>query len=225
MIAFILAAAATDPLLTELQEKGAPPPLTCPIDVVVEANGGDDQEIQRMRVDPTTEEVTLLDENGDPIAQEETDEEPEQDDEDGEGNTVSIDSTDYEDILELLDLPFERVEETEAGVLFRATDLPKGTVDLGDLDLSRRSQLELTVSEGEAGPFISAYRAELTRPMRVRVVARILSFESEIQYTEFDGQPRTQTQQLAASVSALGNRQEFSVNMDFSYPACDGEAL
>lgn len=219
MIALLLAAAATDPLLLQVQEAGAPPPLTCPVDILMEFSGDEGTESQRLRYDPETEEVVVLDEDGNPVPEEVN---PEADDEeDADENSISMGDTGYAEVLELLELPLERIAETEGEVVFRAEGLPKGTIDLGELDLSKRSALELTVTQGEGGPYVSQYRTELLKPTRVKVVARIRSFDQTIRFAEVDGDPRKQSQSLSANMSVFGADQSFGMMMSMEYPPCE----
>lgn len=226
MIAFLLLA-AVDPVLARLQ--GAPDPEgpVCPFIVEMAFASGEENESTRLLVDPTDGKSVVIDENGNPVEPSEEDaqsaEEPEPEPNDDGDQSVSMGAIKYEELKELFSLPFERTGEADGAVMFALTDLPEGTVELAEKDLSSRSRIELTVADDGEVPYLAVYRETLLRPVRMKVVARIKSYEREANFQLVDGAPRAVAEAMKASISIMGKPQEIAFNMAYDYPECPGQ--
>ncbi|MEM1381332.1 MAG: hypothetical protein AAGH41_11990 [Pseudomonadota bacterium] len=221
MIALFLL--VSDPLLDSLREMPEPPPRTCPFNLTMTFDADGEENVEYLRIDPETETMTRVDANGDPLTDEEAPE-ASSDDGSGEDDSVSLGAIGYEQALDALDFAMSRVESEGEGTLFRASDLPKGTIELSGKDLSKNASVDLRVSEGAAGPFISEYRERLDKPIRMRLVAKIQEFERAVFFGAVDGSIRPIKEDMRTSVSAMGSTMEMAFVMDYDYPDCASEA-
>lgn len=74
--------------------------------------------------------------------------------------------------------------------IFRFTSLPKDSVVVNDADISANCTCEATVNTSGATPFVEQTRFTLTKPVRLKLVAKIEKFESTNTYRlQGDGKP------------------------------------
>ncbi|NNU17332.1 hypothetical protein HK107_13455 [Parvularcula sp. ZS-1/3] len=229
MIALLLLTTA-DPVLARLQEAPYTEGPRCPFTVDMVFASGEENESTRLLIDPADGKAVVIDEDGNPVegpeGDEQSTEEPEPRDEgEDDGQSVSMGAIKYEELRSLFALPFERTGEADGLVTFTLNDLPNGTVELAEKDLSNRSQIELTVAEGGDMPYLAAYRETLLKPVRMKVVARIKAYEREASFELFEGAPRTVSEAMKASISIMGKPQEMAFNMTYDYPDCPEEEV
>lgn len=223
MIALVLTLLPTDPLLAAAAERAETPPYQCPVDVLMRFSAGEEEETQRLRIDPVTGDAVPLDENGDPIEPEEPAPEVAQSSEEEEdgGTSVSLSPTDYETVRTRLDLPLDKVSEAGGVTVYASSSLPKDTVLLADKDLSKNTTITLTVDENNGAPFVSRYTERLDKPVRMKTVAKVKSFEKAVDFGMVRGEPRPLVEDMATAFSVFGNEQNMMFRMEYDYPACD----
>lgn len=215
MLLFVLAAAAPDPLIERLRVLPEGGESTCPFEITMAFEGGGEEGRQRLRVDPMTEDVTLLDENGEPM-------ETESGNEDGgdEGDSVDLGGAGYEQALTALDWPLTRKDGPDGQVVFVASELPDQTVMFGDKDLSKQAIATLTVRDDPETPFIEGYRTELTKPVRMKMVARVTDYSRDVRFAMVRGAPRPVSDRMAATFSMLGSEEAVTFDLSYDYPSC-----
>ncbi|MEM9838206.1 MAG: hypothetical protein AAF830_03530 [Pseudomonadota bacterium] len=220
MIALFLLA---DPLITTLQ--AAPPreERTCLVELNFFFSTNGEEERQRLLVDPVTDKVTPLDDNGEPIEDQSAEEENEPEDDDEDGGSVSMGSLSYEDALAILDLDVEKTGTDGTTTTFQTKSLPKGTVELSGKDLSKNAAITLSVVEDETGPYIAEYREDLVKPVRMRLVAKVNEYTRQVQFGRPDGELRPVSERMKSAVKVMGNDMAFDVALDYNYLPCPEE--
>ena len=215
---------AIHPDLAPLREPGYSIETTCPFEMSLMFDA-DEEDIRRtLRIDPRTDETLILDENGEPIDPERTRERQAEMNggDDDDDDSVGINTTSYADVLDKLALPYT-LESREAGLAtYRSEKLPKGSVLLDELDLSKNASIILKVREDQGTPFVETYLEELDKPLRIKVVARMKTYAKEVNFQVRDGVVLNKGGRLEASFSAMGNEQSMRVETAFEHLPCEG---
>ena len=91
--------------------------------------------------------------------------------------------------------------------VFRFTALPKESLVLNDFDLSTSAIAEANVDANAAVPFVEQVRFTLTKPTRVKLVAKVEKMEATTRYRMLpDGKPVPVEQVSDMTGSMLGKR-------------------
>ncbi|MCQ8185429.1 hypothetical protein [Parvularcula maris] len=194
--------------LTDHVVSDAPDPSACSYEITMESNSNGETELMTIRYDQETDELEAFDADGEKI-------ESERDGDDSEKPMMGFPT--YADVAEKLDLPWRA---TDNPAIYIAADLPKGSADMGGVDLSKNALLTLRLADEASPTFVESYRAELTKPQRVKMVAKLKRFEQETEFAVVQGWPRPVRWQMAGEVSALGKAQDFSMLATYQYGAC-----
>lgn len=222
MLAFLLLA---DPLIASLQTAPTGEASTCPLEITFLFDTNGEQEQQRLLIDPVSDKVTRLDENGEPIEDQRA-EQPEQEtqeDENDDGETVSLGALTYDQALEALSLDLDKAEAGDGTTVYRTRSLPKGTIELSGKDLSRNSAIVLTVTEDNVGPYITEYREELVKPVRMRLVAKVNEYSRRVSFDRLAGAIQPTSEAVTSAVKVMGNDMKFNVSMTYDYLPCPAE--
>jgi hypothetical protein len=202
---------ASSPLAEALAVE-APEPNACAFEVLMESRKGEGEELElvTVRFDPETETLEAFGADGEKI------ESPDGEG-DAEGPDASLGLTIYADVAEKLNLSWV---QSSGPMTYIAEDLPEGSVDMGGEDISRNMRLTMTVAEVPGGHFVERYSAVLTKPKRIKMVARIRRLDQNTEFAMIQGRPRPVRQQVEGEISALGKTQSFSVDAAYEYGAC-----
>ncbi|MBV7256841.1 hypothetical protein KCG44_08575 [Pacificimonas sp. WHA3] len=82
---------------------------------------------------------------------------------------------------------------------------PKGTFDVGPIDLSRRITAIATIGGTDDAPYVTETRFRLKEPFRVMLVAKVTAFDAKTRYTRLpSGRPVLAEQTLTFTGSRFG---------------------
>lgn len=94
--------------------------------------------------------------------------------------------------------------DSQGRTVFHFADLPKSSVIALDTDVSRNATLDATVSEADGVPFVEQVHITV-RPMRIKLIAKLESYESTARYRIGpEGKPLLLEQVSDLSGSGLG---------------------
>lgn len=220
----MILALAADPLLAAAADVEVLP-HPCPVEVAMRFAGPEGkEEVQRLLLDPVSRTTTLLDGNGEPVTPAEPQDDAEAEETSEGGDSVSMEATRYGSLAAYRDLPFERISEEGGTVIIRTESLPDGTVEVGDKDISKNASMTLAIEENGGAPYVSRLQQKLEKPMRMRLVARLHTFEKDVRFGLVEGQPQPLEERIEAAFAVFGNDQTIRFSMGYDYPPCPAEA-
>ncbi|NRA29634.1 MAG: hypothetical protein HRU11_05165 [Parvularculaceae bacterium] len=216
---------STHPLVDAVRSAPDVAPATCPFRVEMMTRNGEELETAWLLVDPQTKEVTRLDADGEPLANEDAEAlDSGEDASEDEGQSVNVGAFDYAMALSRLDLPLQE-QSFEGGKLVLWTDdLPKGTVDMNGKDMSKKSSVTIVLQDGDAGPHLSEYWERLEKPVRMKMVARVKTYERKVKFSRVGDTILPTADDMSVSLSAMGNNMSFGFAMAYTYLPCKAEA-
>ena len=98
----------------------------------------------------------------------------------------------YGRVAEYFSKPFTSATDSRGRTLLRFPSLPKGTVMVSDSDLSANATGEALVNTSGPAPFLEEVRFRSTKPTRLKLIAKIESFETMTRYRLLpDGKTRS----------------------------------
>jgi hypothetical protein len=187
----------------------APEPDACPFEVVMDTVNGEEPSRLTISFDPETGNLDAFGEDGEKI-------EPKKD-EKAKDADASLELLTYADMADRMELSWQGTEDPR---VFTAEDLPKGSVDMAGTDISKNARARLELSAGTDPLFITRYASELTKPQRVKMVAKVQRFEQQTDFDMVQGWPRPVRQEMTGEFTALGRTQSFSMIAAYTYGSC-----
>jgi hypothetical protein len=107
--------------------------------------------------------------------------------------------------------------DAQGRTIFKFSSLPKETVMVAGSDVSASSAAEAVVNASGATPFVEHVRFTLTKPTRIKVVAKIDQFQANARYKlHSDGKPVPMEFTSEAVGSMVGKAGRIRTNITFS---------
>jgi hypothetical protein len=96
----------------------------------------------------------------------------------------------YGRVADYFAMPATATKDAQGRTVFRFSSLPPETVVVTNVDISASAICEATVNTNGPMPFVEQARFTLTKPVRVKVVAKLQKFEATSRYRVMpDGKP------------------------------------
>ncbi|CAN5224804.1 hypothetical protein BH20VER2_BH20VER2_05900 [soil metagenome] len=123
----------------------------------------------------------------------------------------------YARLANYIGAPATASADAKGRTVFRFASLPKNSVLLNNVDLSANSTCEAVVDQSGAQPFVQQVRSRLTKPTRLKLVAKIENLEAATTYRLMpDGVPVPVEQTSEMSGSMMGKEGRIRTRISYS---------
>ena len=110
----------------------------------------------------------------------------------------------YDRLANYFGAPATTSTDADGRTVFRFSSLPKGSIDMMDIDLSRNASAELVMSDGDGTPFAEQVHLSV-KPIRLLLVMKLNRYEATSRFAVGpQGKPLLVEQTAELSGSALG---------------------
>jgi hypothetical protein len=123
----------------------------------------------------------------------------------------------YARVANWIGAPAEASKDAKGRLVLRYATLPKESVVVNNVDISANCSAEAVVDTSGAQPFVQQVRFTLTKPTRVKLVAKIERFDSSTTYRlQPDGVPVPTEQKSVTGGSLMGKSGTIDTTLTYS---------
>lgn len=123
----------------------------------------------------------------------------------------------YARVANYVGAPATAATDARGRTVFRFATLPKNSLLVSNVDLSANSSAEAVVDASGATPFVQQVRFRLLKPTRMKVVAKIETFEAQTSYRlQPDGIPLPAEQSSEMTGSLMGKEGKIRTTISYA---------